>query len=112
MPDIATDAAAIAAAVTGSDTPANVKVSRPPAGAVWTIFAGLAAVSLMAVYLASIIAFHNWPEITAPARVKWLGWALIATVVCIPLLAFALASPWVGKVEASAGDNHLSMTGR
>jgi hypothetical protein len=110
--DVATTAAGMAAAVTGSDTPSNVKVSRPTAGAVWTLFAGLVFVAVVAMAIGAALTFAPWPEVTAGRRVWFLGWALIVSVICIPLFAFALASPWVGRVEASAGANHVSLEGR
>ena len=110
--DVATTAAGMAAAVSGADTPSNVKVSRPTAGAVWTLFAGLVFVAFVAGAIGAALTFASWPEATAMRRVWFLGWALIVSVVCIPLFAFALASPWVGRVEASAGANHVSLEGR
>lgn len=110
--DVATTAAGMAAAVTGADTPSNVKVSRPTAGAVWTLFAGLLFVAAVAMAIGAALTFAEWPINTAMSRVRYLGIAMIIAVVCIPIFAFALASPWVGRVEASAGANHVSLESR
>lgn len=110
--DVASTAAGIAAAVTGDDTPANVRVSRPVDGAVWSLFAGLIFVAVVALLIGGALTFAPWPEVTAARRVWFLGWALLIAVICIPLIVFALASPWVGRVEASAGGNHVSLEGR
>jgi hypothetical protein len=55
-----------------------------------------------------------WPntEAVALARInglKWIGWLLCGDVV---LLVFAVVSPWVGRVEAHAGDKGLTMESR
>ena len=110
--DVASTAAAVSAAISGDGTPANVKVSRPTTGAVWTLFAGLVFVAVVAMAIGAALTFVDWPLDTAMSRVRYLGIALLIAVACIPLFAFALASPWVGRVEASAGANHLSLEGR
>lgn len=110
--DVATTAAGVAAAVSGEGTPSTVKVSRPTTGAVWTLFAGLVGVAIVALLIGGALTFAPWPEMTANRRVWFLGWALLVAVACIPLFAFALASPWVGRVEASAGSNHIALEGR
>ena len=110
--DVASTAAGVAAAVSGAGTPANVKVSRPASGAVWSLFLGLALVAIIALLIGAALTFAPWPPETAARRVWFLGWALLIAVTCILLIVFAIASPWVGRVEASAGANHLSLEGR
>lgn len=110
-------AAATAAAVTGPQTPDNVKVSRPAHSAVWSLFAGMAVICIFGL---AIIVVLTWPRIAGwsaseaidKERIHFLGWMGLIAVGTLPLFAFAIASPWVGRVEASAGNNHVILDGR
>lgn len=114
--DIATTAAKVADAVTGPNTPANVTVKRPSRPAVWAVFAALVLITLGIAAVILVLSYGPWwrdSDAVALARINglsWIGWLLCADVV---LLVFAIVSPWVGRVEASAGDRaHLTLTGR
>lgn len=111
MSDIANDAAGVAAAVTGEGTPANVKTSRPTKEAVWTIFAAMGVASAIGVFVIIILAFFHPPG-TEKLSTIFLGVMGVLAQICIPVGMIALASSRLGRVEASAGDNHLTLTGR
>jgi uncharacterized membrane protein len=110
--DIGQMANAVAASVTGPNSPDSVKVSRPTTSAIWTLFAALAIVCAFAAAVIAILTWHVWPAGTAPQRIQFLGWMGIIAVGCIPVIVFALASPWVGKIEASAGPGHITLEGK
>jgi hypothetical protein len=111
--DIANAASAVASAVTGADTPANVRIVSATSKRVeWTLFAALGTLALIGAALIGVLAFLKWPDSTAIDRVHYLGWMGWMTQCGVLLIIFAVASPWVGKVEASAGDAHVSIDGR
>lgn len=114
--DIATTAAKMADAVTGPGTPANVTVKRPSRPAIWAVFLCLLLVTTAIAAVILVLSYGPWwrdSDAVALARIKglsWIGWLLCGDVV---LLVFAIVSPWVGRVEASAGDRaHFSLEGR
>lgn len=111
MTDISTDAATIAAAVTGPDTPSNVKTSRPTKEAVWTLFAGMGVASVIGIFVIVILTWFT-PSGTDHLTIHYRGIMGILAQVCIPVGMIALASSRLGRVEASAGENHLSIAGR
>lgn len=102
--EIESAANAVANAVTGKDSPDSVKVTRPAAGAIWALFAAGGGLMAIIVLVIGILAWWgHWPDLTALLRIKFLGWIACGAMVCIGVLIFALASPWVGKVSAEAG---------
>ena len=107
-----TIAAEMASAVTGEGSPNTVTVKRPARQALWSLFVAMAGVCLMLAAVIAILAWSTWPEATAAARVKYIGW--IGLVLCgtIPLIVFAVVSPWVGRVEATAGQNHFTLSAK
>lgn len=111
MTDTAKEAAAVAAAVTGSDTPTNVRTIRGSREAVWTIFAGMGVASAIGLFVIIILAWFH-PHGTERQAVFFLGVMGILAQICIPVGMIALASSRLGRVEASAGDNHLTLAGR
>lgn len=111
MTDIAQDAVNVAAAVTGADTPANVKTSRPTKEAVWTIFAAMGVASAIGVFVIVILAWFH-PKGTEAQAVMFLGIMGVLAQICIPVGMIALASSRLGRVEASAGNNHITLSGR
>jgi H+/Cl- antiporter ClcA len=110
--DIASTVAATAAAVTGSETPDAVKVTRPTRQSESTLFAALGALCAFAAILIAILAFLHWPERTAAQRIWFLGWMGLLSVGGILLIVVAIASPWLGRVEAQAGAGRLIVEGR
>lgn len=113
--DAAALASATAAAVSGPQSPDNVKVSQPVHSAVWSLFAGLILVCSFAMAVITVLTFPGlagWDATTQLARIKYLGIMGLIAVGTIPLFAFAIASPWVGRVEASAGNNRVVLDGR
>lgn len=111
--ETATMAAAVASSVTGANTPDNVKVTRPTHSAVWSLFLALVLVSLFAILIAGLFTWgHEWGVGTELERIKYLGWSLVIAVGCIPVIVFAIASPWVGQIKAEAGNNSLELNSR
>lgn len=105
-------AEAIGAAATGADAPDNVMVKRPSAKAEWTLFAALGALCFFSMFLICILAFHKaWPASSAEQRIHFLGWLGFLSTGGILLIIVAIASPWVGHVEASAGTASLKIDG-
>ena len=111
MTDAAQDALNVAQAVTGPDTPSNVKTSRPTKEAVWTLFAGMGVASAIGVFVIVILTWFT-PAGADRLTIHYRGIMGILAQVCIPVGMIALASSRLGRVEASAGENHLSLTGR
>lgn len=108
-------AAGITGSITGAGTPDHVAVKRPAKGVIWSLFATLA---IIAIGVAVIINLLAYPKIWMPtepinlARIKglaWIGWLLCGDIV---LLVFAICTPWVGQVSASAGNNKIELGAR
>ena len=107
---------AVSQAVTGADTPDHVKVTRPTRGTVATLFLALGTV---AVGVAVVIALVGWDTHWKPntermglSRIDALKWLGLALCLNVGVLVFAIASPWVGQVSASAGNSKIELLGR
>lgn len=111
MPDTVSDAAAIASAVTGPNTPDNVSVSRPVRESVWTVMGMAIFAGVFAAAVAAILTWGPWAHEDA-RRINYLGSALICAVICIPIAMIALASSRLGRIEAKAGNNEIAVSGR
>jgi hypothetical protein len=109
--DVKTTAAEVAAAVTGPTTPDNVSVTRPTAKSEWTLFLALGSLCMFAMILIGILAWKHWPDSTDTQRIFFLGWMGFLAVGGILLIVVAIASPYVGHVEASAGSASLKIDG-
>lgn len=107
--DVAAQAAAVSAAVTGPGTPDQVKVAKPAAGAVRTLFWALAVVCVGAAFVLCILTYHHWPEATASERIRYVGLIGLVLAINIPLIVFALSAGRIGRVEASAGAASLKL---
>lgn len=114
--DPAALAASTAAAVTGTNTPDNVKVSQPARQVLGAVFVALAMVLLGVAAVIGVLAYGPWwadTELVSLARIKglsWIGWLLCGDVV---LLVGAVALPGgIGKVSASAGTSKIDIEGR
>lgn len=112
----ATLASAVGNAASGPSSPDSVKVSQPIHSAIWSLFAGLAMVCTFGIIIIGVLSdpfnWMQWLPNTQLARIKWLGWMGMVAIGTVPLFAFAIASPWVGRVEASAGTNKIVLDGR
>jgi len=113
--DTAKIAASVSAAVTGEGTPDSVTVKRPAKEVLQAIFITLLIVNAGIVGVIGVLAYGPlWipTEAVALARInglKWIGWLLCGDMA---MLVFAIASPLVGRVEAAAGTNHVTLEGR
>jgi hypothetical protein len=105
-------AAAVASSVTGPETPSNVSVRSSTKGAEWTLFAALAALCVFALILIGVLTWVRWPETTSEQRIRFLGWMGWLSTGGILLIIIAIASPWVGRVEAKAGDASVVIDGK
>lgn len=112
MSDIGATAAATAAAVTGEGTPDTVKVTKPAQSAVWSLFLALAIICVVVGSVIAILTWAPWQPGSEMRRIWFIGWIGIVAVGCIPLIVFALASPWVGQVKATAGPVSIDASGR
>lgn len=111
--DTASLAASVAGSVTGSNTPDNVKVTRPTHTSMAALFFALFMVAAFAILIAGLFTWwFSWPAGTELARIKYLGWSLLISVGCIPIIVFAIASPWVGQIKAEAGNNKIELNAR
>lgn len=111
--DTATLAASVAGSVTGANTPDNVKVTRPAHSAIWSLFLALVLVSLYAILVTGLFTWwYPWPAGTERQRIWFMGWSLLIVIGSIPVIVFAIASPWVGQIKAEAGNNKIELTGR
>lgn len=92
-----------ARAVTGEGTPETATVHRPASGAVIALFLVLLVACLMAGGVIGALTFRPWPDSAAPLRIHFLGWMGLLAMGCIPVTAVAFATPWIGRISASAG---------
>lgn len=108
MVDVATDAAAIAGAVTGAGTPDNVSVKRPVREITWGLFLVLLCMLAFALFLAvDLSQGWGWPESTAKDRINYIGMALVISNLGLIVVVVALAG--FGRVEARAGMAELKV---
>lgn len=105
-------AQAVTNAVSGPGTPDNVTTSRPTKESVWTLYGATIVPAIIGLCVIAALALLAWPEHVANARVWALGIMGGMAVICSPITVIALASSRLGRVEASAGTNHLSIEGR
>ncbi len=113
---VASLAAGVSKAVDAPTTQASA--SRPVKEAVRTLFIAMGCVL---VGVAVIIGLTGWPYPWGPAPqpenvvlqrlviLKWIGLALCAD---IAIIVFAFSTPFVGRVEASAGGNSIKLDGK
>lgn len=99
------------AAVTGKDTPDNASISRPVKESVWTLMGMVVFAGVFAGTVAGILTWGPWHAEDA-RRINFLGSALICAVICIPIAMIALASSRLGRIEAKAGNNEITVAGR
>lgn len=111
MESVDQTAAAIAGAVTGADTPDQVKVNRPTKESVWMLLMAMGVASVGALVVIYVLAWVTWPPEVAHSRILWLGIMGCMAQLAIPITIIALASSRLGKVEASAGGNTLTIDG-
>ena len=106
-------AAAVSSAVEGPTS--SVTTGRPVKEAVRTLFIAMGCVL---VGVAAIIGLTGWPYPWGPApqpqavvlqRLVILKWIGLALCVDIAIIVFAFSTPFVGRVEASAGGNSIKL---
>lgn len=101
-----------AAAVTGEGSPDNASVHRPASGAVIALFVALGVACGFGLLGTLALWIGEWPESVAALRVHFLGWATMLSIGCIPVVVLAFATPWIGRISATAGSNSLSVEAR
>jgi hypothetical protein len=104
-------AAAVASAVTGPSSPDNVKVNRPTKESVWMLLLAMGLASMVSVILIYALTWVRWPDEVAHSRIMWLGIMACMSQLAIPITIIALASSRLGKVEATAGTNSITIDG-
>jgi|GEM_PF-2457428 len=102
-----------AAAVTGVGSPDNANVTRPASGAVWALSGALLTACVFGGWVIGVLAWwEDWPASAAPLRIHFLGWMGLLSIGCIPVVVIAFATPWIGRISASAGSNSFSVEAR
>lgn len=101
-----------AQAVTGVGSPDNATVQRPASGAVFALACALLTACVFGAVIIAVLAWMDWPEAVAPLRIHFLGWMGLMSIGCIPLVVAAFATPWIGRISASAGSNSFSVEAR
>lgn len=101
-----------AAAVTGENSPDNATVHRPASGAVIALGCALLVACIFGAVIIAVLAWMDWPEAVAPLRIHFLGWMGLFSIGCIPLVVAAFATPWIGRISASAGANSVTLEAR
>ena len=113
MPDvIATTAKDVAAAVAGPDAPNQVKVDRSSRLSELSLLGALIALCVFVLLLFGGLLLHPWPQAQAADVIHYLGWGLLLAVGGVLLVVAALASPFIGRVQASAGAARIDLEGR
>lgn len=102
----------VAAMVTGPGTPDAATLTKPARGPFVAIALALAVACLFGAAIILILTFKAWPEAVAPLRIHFLGWMGLLSLGCIPVVVLAFATPWIGKVSASAGVGSVSFEAR
>lgn len=110
--NLADTAERVAASVSGPSTPDSVRVARPAGASVGTLFVILVVGCAIVGTVIAVLGWHAWPAAAAGDRITWLGRIGLGGVACIIAVAVAFASPWLGKISASAGVGSLSVEGR
>lgn len=113
MTDTKETAAAARAMVTGPGTPDTATVTKPAKGPFVAIAVALAVACVFGTAIICILAwFVPWPASVAGLRVHFLGWMGLLSIGCIPVVVLAFATPWIGKISASAGAYGVSLESR
>lgn len=101
-----------AAAVTGAGTPDQATVHRPASGAVVALSVALAVACAIGAVVIAVLALMHWPVAVAPLRIHFLGWMGLLSIGCIPVVVIAFATPWIGRISASAGAASITVDAR
>ena len=104
----------VAAAVTGTDTPDNVKTARPSTHAM-TALACIGAAMILVDVFAVVALTWFFPKSTASVETtcaNWVGWVAVLNALSPAIVVFAFATPWVGQVTAEAGSAKIVMGAR
>lgn len=110
--EVADLASSVATAVTGAQTPDNVKVDKPSTLALISIAVTALLVAAGSAAIVSILTWGPWLDTSAVNRIRYVGWMGIILTACVPVVVAAFASPWIGKVKASAGTNAIEFESR
>lgn len=111
---------AVAAAVSGPDTPSEAAVaSKPRTDAIWALILSGPAVSFMLMSIVLFLAtpnipflkglFDKWPADVAEARIQALAAIAMVLAFILAVVVFRLASGGLKKVEAKAGPGSLTV---
>ncbi len=112
--DTAAIAASLSAATTGPSTPDHLTVGRPSRESVWTLILTQSIVCVLALIMVYILGWGAWSatDSVALARIHYLGLGLLLAIGAVWVVVIALASSRLGRVDASAGSNHIAIEGR
>jgi hypothetical protein len=105
-------APAIQALAAAASSPETVKIDRSTRMSDLSLMIALSALIAFAAALVGILAFCRWPDAQAHDQLHFLGWALWLAIGGILLCVAAIASPYVGRIQASAGPASLDLEGR
>jgi len=112
MSDANASLKAAAESVTGEGSPDRASLHRPASGAVIALASALAVACLFGAVVIGVLAWMRWPDGVAPLRIHFLGWMGLLSIGCIPVVVIAFATPWIGRVSASAGGASLNVEAR
>lgn len=103
----------VAAMVTGPGTPDAATITKPARGPFVAIALALVVACLFGGVIIGVLAWWvPWPAAVAHLRIHFLGWMGLLSIGCIPVVVLAFATPWIGKVSASAGVGSVSFEAR
>ena len=91
---------------------ADTQSIRPTPMAERTLIGALGALCILALIDCLLIVIPHWPDAVAPARIAYLGGAMILAVLGILVMVIAFASPWLGSVRVSAMGAQLDVAGQ
>ncbi len=103
----------VAKATTGAESADRASIHRPASGAIIALSCALAVACLFGAVIIGVLAWLvKWPEGVAHLRIHFLGWMGLLSIGCIPVVVIAFATPWVGRISASAGAASVSVEAR
>lgn len=112
MSDIQNAAAAVATITGGADKPGTASVVQTSNRRIELLLAACAvALVCITLIIVGVLTWVKWPEATAEQRIKFLGWDAWIALTGILIIVIAICSPWIGRIEAKAGDAELSIDG-
>ena len=102
----------VAKATTGADSADQASIHRPASGAIFALSCALAVACIFGGVIIGVLTWRDWPEMVAKDRIHVLGWMGLLSIGCIHVVVIAFATPWVGRISASAGAASVSVEAR